>query len=166
VIGVVGLVCLAASSGLGLVALQTYRRHAQQVLEANVEASKGMGAVSGMFFLPALMGSPLAGEIIQAGMDPRPALPLDVPPVTRRLLIAATALAAGAFACMFCLAGFAPAATALVRRSARAVRRSARAVRGMARAARERRESERAGRLPPTPPPPMDFGSLPQFPSP
>jgi len=58
----VGLICLAVTAGLCLAAFLTYRRHAQQVMEDNVVAAKGIGLASGPLVLGAFMGNARAAE--------------------------------------------------------------------------------------------------------
>jgi len=156
----VGLICLAVTAGLCLAAFLTYRRHAQQVMEDNVVAAKGIGLASGPLVLGAFMGNARAAEQAEGAIAQNPLIPLEAPPATRWCLIGAAPFAAGAVACFFILGNLmfvlVAGATGMSRGARDLILRASRAV------AAARGELRHRDDRPPSPP--TDFNSLPKYP--
>lgn len=149
VTALVGLICLGVIFSLCLAAFLFYEHHAQQVVQANVVVAKAQAAEGGLYLFPAIMGNPKAGELARAGLEPKPAIPLEMPPGTRWCLIGAVPFAIGAVICFFILGDFGPAVAGTARRIKNTLRR--------------RRQQDSADQARPLSPP-TDYGSLPQFP--
>lgn len=150
---VLGLICLAVTAVLCLVAFLSYRRHAERVLEDNVAMAKGMGAAGGMALFPALLGNARAAEDARLALESGPMIALEAPPVARWCLVAAVPFAVGAVACFFVLGNLTPVLVGMLSGAW-----------GLASGAVAAVRAERAHRDNRPPSPPTDLRSLPKFP--